>query len=118
MKLVNFDPMNLDAGYQPEIAESWTVSEDKRSITFTIRDGLKFHSGNPVRPEDVAFSLRRVVSLNKTPAFILSQFGFTPDNVTDTIVAKGNTVTITTDKPYATFFRVELSDGNDRRHHR
>ncbi|MCT4555357.1 MAG: ABC transporter substrate-binding protein, partial [Pelagimonas sp.] len=27
-KLVNFDPMNLDAGYQPEVAESWTVSED------------------------------------------------------------------------------------------
>ncbi|MEC8041471.1 MAG: ABC transporter substrate-binding protein, partial [Pseudomonadota bacterium] len=27
-KLVNFDPNNLDAGYQPDLAESWTVSED------------------------------------------------------------------------------------------
>jgi len=25
-KLVNFDPINLDAGYQPDLAESWTVS--------------------------------------------------------------------------------------------
>ena len=66
-KLVNFDPLNLDAGYQPELAESWIVSEDGRTITFTMRDGIKFHSGNPVRAEDAEFSLRRVVTLNKTP---------------------------------------------------
>ncbi|MCK0166776.1 ABC transporter substrate-binding protein [Jannaschia sp. S6380] len=103
-KLVNFDPGDLDAGYQPEVAESWEVSEDGRTITFTIRDGLTFHSGNPVRAEDVEFSLRRVVELNLTPAFILTQFGFTADNVEETIVADGNTVTIVTDKPYATSF--------------
>ncbi|MEP5729641.1 MAG: ABC transporter substrate-binding protein [Sulfitobacter sp.] len=103
-KLVNFDPLNLDAGYQPDLAESWTVSEDGRTITFTIREGVKFHSGNPVRAEDVEFSLRRVVTLNKTPSFILTQFGFTPDNLAETIVADGNTVSITTDKRYATSF--------------
>ncbi|MFC3616638.1 ABC transporter substrate-binding protein [Lutimaribacter marinistellae] len=104
MKLVNFDPADLDKGYVPEIAESWTVSEDGKSITFTIREGLSFHSGNPIRAEDVEFSLRRAVVLNKTPAFILTQFGFTEENVEQTIVADGNTVTITTDKPYATSF--------------
>lgn len=104
MKLVNFDPMDLDAGYQPEIAESWTVSEDGTQITFVIRDGLKFHSGNPITAEDVVFSLQRAVILNKTPAFILTQFGFTPENVAETIKADGNTVTITTDQPYATSF--------------
>lgn len=103
-KLVNFDPQNLDAGYQPEIAESWEVSNGGSTITFTIREGLTFHSGNPVRAEDVEFSLRRAVILNKTPAFILTQFGFTADNVEQTIVADGNTVSITTDKPYATSF--------------
>lgn len=103
-KLVNFDPANLDAGYGPEVADSWTVSEDGTQITFTIRDGLKFHSGNPVTAADVEFSLRRAVLLNKTPSFILTQFGFTPENVEQTIVADGNTVTITTDKPYATSF--------------
>ncbi len=104
MKLVNFDPMDLDAGYQPEIAESWEVSEDGRTITFMIREGLTFHSGNPVRAEDAAWSLQRAVILNKTPSFILTQFGFTPENVTEMIVADGNTLTITTDKPYATSF--------------
>lgn len=103
-RLVNFDPLNLDAGYQPDLATSWTVSEDGRTITFTMREGVKFHSGNPVRAEDVEFSLRRVVTLNKTPSFILTQFGFTADNVGETIVADGNTIRITTDKRYATSF--------------
>ncbi len=103
-KLVNFDPMNLDAGYQPDLAASWTVSEDGKTITFTMRDGVKFASGNPVRAEDAAFSLRRAVILNKTPSFILTQFGFTPENVNETIKVSGNTVSITTDKRYATSF--------------
>jgi peptide/nickel transport system substrate-binding protein len=103
-RLVNFDPLNLDAGYQPDLAESWTVSEDGRTITFTMREGVKFHSGNPVRAEDAEFSLRRAVTLNKTPSFILTQFGFTAENVGETIVAEGNTVRITTDKRYATSF--------------
>lgn len=102
--LVNFDPANLDAGYTPDIAESWEVSEDGRTITFTIRPGLTFHSGNPVTAEDAEFSLRRVIILNKTPSFILTQFGFTPDNVEETIVADGDTLSITTDKRYATSF--------------
>lgn len=103
-KLVNFDPLNLEAGYEPDLAESWTVSEDGKSITFTMREGVKFHSGNPVTAEDAEFSLRRVIQLNKTPSFILTQFGFTPENVEETIVADGNTLTITTDKKYATSF--------------
>jgi len=102
--LVNFDPANLDAGYTPDLAESWTVSEDGRTICFTMRAGLTFHSGNPVRAEDAEFSLRRVIELNKTPAFILTQFGFTPENIDETIVADGNELCLTTDKRYATSF--------------
>ncbi len=103
-KLVNFDPNDLDAGYQPEVAESWDVSDDGKTITFTIRDGLTFHSGNPVTAADVEYSLRRAVILNKTPSFILTQFGFSAENVEQTIVADGNTVKIVTDQPYATSF--------------
>ena len=103
-KLVNFDPLDLDAGYQPDIAESWEVSEDGKSITFTIAEGNTFASGNPVRAEDVVFSLRRAVKLDKTPSFILTQFGFTPDNVDEMITSDGNTVTIQLDKEYAVSF--------------
>ncbi|MDQ2090156.1 ABC transporter substrate-binding protein [Marimonas arenosa] len=104
-KLVNFDPMNLDGGYIPDLAESWTVSEDGRTITFKMRPDVKFHSGNPVTAMDAEYSLRRAVILNKTPSFILTQFGFTADNVGETIVAPDDmTLSITTDKRYATSF--------------
>ena len=103
-KLVNFDPLDLKKGFQPDIATGWTVSEDGRTITFAIRDGLKFHSGNPVRAEDAAFSLQRAVKLNRTPAFILGQFGFTPQNVEQKIRVDGGKLVLETDKKYATTF--------------
>jgi peptide/nickel transport system substrate-binding protein len=84
----------------PGVAESHTVSDDGKTITLTIRPGLKFHSGNPVTAEDVAFSLQRVILLDKTPAFILSQLGWTKDNVKDLVKATGEhtaEITITED---------------------
>ncbi|MHA3916035.1 ABC transporter substrate-binding protein [Halovulum sp. GXIMD14793] len=103
-KLVTYDPMDLDAGYQPDLAESWEVSEDGKTITFTMREGVKFHSGNPVTADDAAYSLRRVIKLNKTPAFILTQFGFTPENVDEMIRVEDGKLKITTDQKYATSF--------------
>jgi peptide/nickel transport system substrate-binding protein len=104
-KLVNFDPMDLDAGYEPQVAESWELSEDGKTITFTIAEGHVFSSGNPVTAEDVAFSLHRAVKLNKTPSFILTQFGFSPENVEDRVKVTGeNTVEVTLDKEYALSF--------------
>ena len=54
--------------------------------------------------EDAAGSLRRVVKLNKTPAFILTQFGLTAENVDEMITFDGDTVTLKTDKAYAPSF--------------
>ena len=71
----------------PGVAESYSVSDDGKTITLKIRPGQKFHSGNPVTAEDVAFSLQRVIMLDKTPAFILSQLGWTKDNVKDLVKA-------------------------------
>ena len=79
-RLIRFDvsdPSKLIA----DIAKSWTVSPDGKTYNFELKDGLKFASGNPLTAEDVAFSLQRAVILDKTPAFILTQFGFTKDNV-------------------------------------
>ena len=104
-KLINFDPADLSKGYQPDLAESWTVSEDGKTITFKMRPGVKFHSGNPVTAKDAVFSLRRAVKLNRTPAFILTQFGFSAENADQTIqLIDDMTFSITTDKKYATSF--------------
>ena len=43
---------------QPQMAD-WTVSDDKLTYTFTLRDGLKFHDGAPVTAADAVASLER-----------------------------------------------------------
>src|SRR5215211_904799 len=44
---------------QPQMVESWKVSDDKLSWTFTLRQGLKFHDGTRVKAEDAVASLQR-----------------------------------------------------------
>lgn len=70
-----------------DAASSWSVSPDGLTITFKIRPGMKFASGKFLTAEDAAFSLQRVVILNKTPGFIITQFGYTKDNVEKLITA-------------------------------
>lgn len=84
------DPTVLAAG----LASEWEIDPEAKTITFTMRDGATFHSGNPVRAEDVVFSFARVVKLNLTPAFILTQLGWTPENIAEMVTAEGNRVTV------------------------
>lgn len=79
-RLVQSDPQNPTA-LKPTLASSWKAGDDNHSLTFTLLDGAKFASGNPLRPEDVIFSLSRVVKLNLDPSFILTQLGWNKDNV-------------------------------------
>src|SRR5271163_309110 len=44
---------------QPQMVDTWKVSDDKLTYTFTLRDGLRFHDGQPVRAADVVASLKR-----------------------------------------------------------
>ncbi|MET4807272.1 peptide/nickel transport system substrate-binding protein [Limibacillus sp. MBR-115] len=102
--LVELDPNNMGP-LVPGIAESWSVADDGVTYTFKIREGAKFHSGNPITAEDAEFSIRRVIALEKTPSFILTQFGFTTENMEQTIKATGPyELTLVTDKPYAPSF--------------
>ena len=43
----------------PCLAESWSAAEDGLSYEFVLRDGPKFHNGDPVTAEDVKFSFQR-----------------------------------------------------------
>ncbi|MBD2086938.1 ABC transporter substrate-binding protein [Coleofasciculus sp. FACHB-542] len=49
---------------EPALAESWEISEDKRRIVFTLREGLKWSDGQPLTADDVVFTYEDVV-LNK-----------------------------------------------------
>ena len=43
----------------PSLAESWTVSADQKTYEFKLREGLKFHNGDPFTADDVKFSFHR-----------------------------------------------------------
>jgi peptide/nickel transport system substrate-binding protein len=44
---------------KPQMLESWKVSDDKLTYTFTLREGLTFHDGAPVTSEDCIASIKR-----------------------------------------------------------
>ena len=46
----------------PSLAESWTLSPDQKTYDFKLRQGLKFHNGDPFTAEDVKFSFQRAKS--------------------------------------------------------
>ena len=79
-RLIQSDPHN-PIDLKPTLASSWQAGADDRSLTFSLRPDARFASGNPLRPEDVIFSLSRVVKLNLEPSFILTQLGWNAKNV-------------------------------------
>ncbi|BCH13209.1 ABC transporter substrate-binding protein [Mesorhizobium sp. L-2-11] len=88
-----------------DLAESWTVSDDGLTYTFKLKPGLKFASGNPITAADVAYSFERAIKLDKSPAFIIGQFGIDGDNVTEKAKAVDDTTfQFTVDKAYAPSF--------------
>ncbi len=103
-QLVRLD-VNDTSKLVPDVAKAWTVSADGKTFTFELKPGLKFASGNPLSAEDVVFSLQRAILLDKAPAFILTQFGFSKENVKDKIKQTGPlSLTLETDKSYAPSF--------------
>ncbi|MCP4071471.1 MAG: ABC transporter substrate-binding protein [Hyphomicrobiales bacterium] len=94
-RVMTFEPDNLTK-LVGGTTESYTFSDDGKTITLKMRSGIVFHSGNPMTADDVAFSLQRVVKLKKTPSFIINQFGWNPDNVDKMVqVVDANTVKLT-----------------------
>ena len=55
--LVEIDAQNQ---IQPGLASSWTVSQDGRTWTFALREGITFHSGADFGPDDVVATFDRL----------------------------------------------------------
>jgi peptide/nickel transport system substrate-binding protein len=50
---------NSTSDFNPSLATEWTISEDGKTYRFKIREGVTFHNGNPLTPEDVEYSFER-----------------------------------------------------------
>jgi peptide/nickel transport system substrate-binding protein len=82
-------------GLEPDLAEKWTLAPDNVTYTFTLRDGLKFSDGSPIKASDVKFSLERLRDTKD------SVMGSMYKIITRIDVPDDKTVVITTDKPSA-----------------
>ena len=84
-------PMTLTAAYdmlvtmepgdyinlKPALATAWTRTPDRKGWRFTIRDGVKFASGNPMTVDDVKWSLDRVLYLGDQPSQYIANIDHT-----------------------------------------
>jgi peptide/nickel transport system substrate-binding protein len=52
----------------PELAESWEISDDKKTYIFHLRKGATFHDGTPVTAADVKWSFDRAIAAGGFPA--------------------------------------------------
>jgi peptide/nickel transport system substrate-binding protein len=83
----------------PELAESWTVSEDAREVVFKIRDDAKFSDGSPVEALDVVYTVERLLRINQGPANLFADV-LAPGAVT---AVDAKSVKFTLSKTFAPF---------------
>ena len=86
----------------PSLATSWTVSPDGRTYTFKLNGAARFHNGKPVTADDVVYSFKRAVRLNKGNAWMI-QGVVGPESVT---AVDAGTVRFALLRPFAAFLQV------------
>jgi peptide/nickel transport system substrate-binding protein len=71
--LVKFEGTDLTTP-KPGLATSWDIKDagSNWDITFKLKSGVKFASGNPLTADDVVYSVQRAIKLNKSPAFLFT----------------------------------------------
>lgn len=88
---------------QPWLAESLEISDDV-AYAITLRDGVRWHDGNPLTADDVAFSI------GYYQTHILGRFTTTANKVTEIEVLDELNVVLTLGAPDATFLQTGLAD--------
>lgn len=76
----------------PSLAADYALSEDGKTYTFTLREGVQFHSGNDFTTADVKATLDRMKAINQGQTFLIA-------NVTAVTVVDPKTVAVATAEP-------------------
>jgi len=88
-----------DGSVIPAVASDYELSEDGTTYTFTLREGVTFHNGNPVTAEDVVYSLERCAGSENEGTPLVSAFS----NVSSIQAPDGGHVVITLAQPSLEF---------------
>lgn len=72
-----------DGNLNPAVASEYTISEDSKVYTFTLRDGIKFHDGSNVTVEDIKYSLERNMGVDGSEPLIKAYSKIDSVNVID-----------------------------------
>lgn len=98
----------------PNLAKTWDVSADRKTITFHLQDNLKFADGSSATAGDLAWSMQRVVKLGYGNAAAIKEYGFTKENVDSLITAlDDNTLVMAFDKAYPTNLLLQAIAANN-----
>ena len=86
----------------PELAESYSISDDALVYTFILRDNLSFHDGTPLTSDDVLFTIEKAMQPGIKSPERANWEGVTIEQV------DARTITFTLTKPYAQFLQNTL----------
>jgi peptide/nickel transport system substrate-binding protein len=92
--LINRD---YDGSFKPALAEKWDMSADGKTYTFSLKKGVKFHSGKEFTSADVKYTFERWLSTEKSP----TSFAIKPIDKVET--PDPQTVRFTLKEPYNIF---------------
>jgi ABC-type transport system substrate-binding protein len=56
--------MNSNMEIEPGLAKEWKISNDGKTLTFTLNKGVKFHNGREMTSDDVKYSFERILDPN------------------------------------------------------
>jgi ABC-type transport system substrate-binding protein len=85
-----------DGTINPWLVESYEVSEDARTWTLTLRDGITFHDGEPLNAEAVKFNIERLTDPDNAFAF-----AFLLAPISEITVVDDLTLELSLDEPFA-----------------
>ena len=84
-----------DGDLMPAVAESYKISDDRLTYTFTLRQGVKFHNGDTVTAEDVVYSINRCTNSTEDGVIPIEAFS----SITNLEILDEQTVAITIAEP-------------------
>ncbi|MFZ9738270.1 MAG: ABC transporter substrate-binding protein [Prochlorotrichaceae cyanobacterium] len=90
----------------PAAAESWEISADKRTITFTLREGLRWSDGAPLTSDDVVFTFNEIYFNEAIPTDSRDILRVGDDRVLPTITALDDRrIQVQVHEPFAPLLR-------------